>query len=86
MCAFFAYPLQATLAHYTIGLKILNELINEMNQSTGGHLTLTQHRKLAISFRDKALLRIFQIALASLRRLLSSTPTEGMSHARLKLP
>ena len=46
-----------------------------MNQTTGGHLTLTQHRKLAISFRDKALLRIFQIALSSLRQLLASSPS-----------
>lgn len=72
-----------------------------MNQSTGGHLTLTQHRKIAvslnkregeggggeggrrgdiglttqISFRDKSLLRIFQISLNSLKQLTSSTST-----------
>lgn len=71
--------LEATVPHFIIGLKILNELINEMNQSTGGHLTLTQHRKIAISFRDKALLRIFQISLNSLKQLTSNTASSDAS-------
>jgi exportin-7 len=75
---------QNSMVHYNIGLRILNELINEMNQTTGGHLTLTQHRKLAISFRDKVLLRIFQIALASLRRLLGSTSPVDAQQDKLK--
>ena len=38
--------------HYLLGLKILNSLVSEMNQPTPGR-TLTQHRKIAVSFRDQ---------------------------------
>ena len=38
--------------HYLLGLRILNVLVTEMNQPTPGR-TLTQHRKIAVSFRDQ---------------------------------
>eukprot|EP01112_Ceratiomyxa_fruticulosa_P019687 TRINITY_DN6499_c0_g2_i1.p1 TRINITY_DN6499_c0_g2~~TRINITY_DN6499_c0_g2_i1.p1 ORF type:complete len:503 (-),score=68.49 TRINITY_DN6499_c0_g2_i1:752-2260(-) len=80
--------LEATLAHSTIGLKILNELILEMNQSTQQcHLSLTQQRKVSIAFRDKLLLRIFNIALSSLKQIVSQSATmdEKIQEQSLKL-
>ncbi|XAR48328.1 hypothetical protein NMG60_11031105 [Bertholletia excelsa] len=58
---------QSTL-HYAIGLKILNQLITEMNQSNPG-LPSAYHRRAACSFRDESLLQIFQMSLSSLCQL-----------------
>lgn len=52
---------QATNDHYVIGLKILNQLVEEINIPTSGR-TLPQHRKTAVSFRDLCLLPIFQVS------------------------
>lgn len=43
--------------HYLLGLKILHQLVLEMNTPTPGR-TLTQHRKVAVSFRDLCLLKV----------------------------
>ncbi|KAJ1689252.1 hypothetical protein LUZ63_013407 [Rhynchospora breviuscula] len=59
---------QASSDHYAIGLKILNQLVSEMNQANPG-ITLSLHRKVATSFRDQSLLQIFQISVTSLRQL-----------------
>uniref|UniRef100_A0A5B7AV32 Putative exportin-7 isoform X3 n=1 Tax=Davidia involucrata TaxID=16924 RepID=A0A5B7AV32_DAVIN len=59
---------QATSDHYAIGLKILNQLVCEMNQPNPG-LPSTHHRRVACSFRDQSLFQIFQISLTSLRQL-----------------
>ncbi|KAJ6838433.1 exportin-7 [Iris pallida] len=59
---------QATSGHYSIGLKILNQLVSEMNQPNPG-LPLTHHRRVASSFRDQSLFQIFQISLTSLHQL-----------------
>ncbi|XP_030534539.1 exportin-7 isoform X1 [Rhodamnia argentea] len=59
---------QATSDHYAIGLKILNQLVSEMNQSNVG-LPSTHHRRVACSFRDQSLSQIFQISLTSLHQL-----------------
>lgn len=59
---------QATSDHYAIGLKILNQLVSEMNQPNPG-LPSTHHRRVACSFRDQSLFQIFQISLSSLRQL-----------------
>lgn len=59
---------QATPDHYSIGLKILNHLVSEMNQPNSG-LSLTHHRRVATNFKDPALFQIFQISLTSLRQL-----------------
>jgi len=57
-----------SLDHYLLGLRILNQLVAEMNQPLPGR-SLTQHRKCAVNFRDLGLLPIFQTALSSLREL-----------------
>ncbi|XP_074590351.1 uncharacterized protein LOC141846243 isoform X2 [Curcuma longa] len=61
---------QASSGHYSIGLKILNQLVSEMNQPNQG-ISLTVHRKVACSFRDQSLFQIFQISLTSLHQLKS---------------
>ncbi|KAH9752565.1 Importin N-terminal domain-containing protein [Citrus sinensis] len=61
---------QATSDHYAIGLKILNQLVSEMNQPNPG-LPSTHHRRVACSFRDQSLFQIFQISLTSLGQLKS---------------
>ncbi|EFJ44129.1 hypothetical protein VOLCADRAFT_65225 [Volvox carteri f. nagariensis] len=55
---------KGTPAHYLVGLRILNTIVQEMNQATPGR-TLTQHRKAAVNFRDTALLRAFQVSYLS---------------------
>ncbi|GAU34354.1 hypothetical protein TSUD_20610 [Trifolium subterraneum] len=49
-------------------LKILNQLVCEINQHTVG-LHATRHRRIASSFRDQSLFLIFQISLTSLFKL-----------------
>ena len=60
--------LQATVSHCILGLKILNQLVDELNIPTSGR-TLTQHRKTSVSFRDAALLKVFQLGLTTLKQL-----------------
>ena len=57
--------------HYLIGLKILHMGVSEMNSPTPGR-TLTQHRKVAVSFRDQSLYQAFQLALSALHHLHSA--------------
>ena len=54
--------------HYLLGLRLLGLLVAEMNAPTPGR-SLTQHRKVAVGFRDSALYRVFQLSLAALRNL-----------------
>jgi hypothetical protein len=54
--------------HYLLGLRILNMLVTEFNQPTAGR-TMTQHRKLAVAFRDGGLLKVFQIAVGAMQLL-----------------
>ena len=54
--------------HYFLGLKILDMLVAEFNQPIPGR-TLTQHRKMSVSFRDQSLYGIFELALTALRQL-----------------
>jgi exportin-7 len=60
--------LQATVDHCILGLKILNQLVDELNIPTTGR-TLTQHRKTSVSFRDVSLLTVFQLGLTTLRQI-----------------
>ena len=60
--------------------QIYNELVSEMNINKTG-LPLAIHRKKSVSFRDKSLLQIFQVALQTLSGLMSGsfgqmTPTQ----------
>lgn len=61
---------QTTPHHFAIGLKILNQLVSEMNQPISG-LPSTHHRRAACSFRDQSLFQTFQISLTSLQQLKS---------------
>ncbi|CAI9102605.1 OLC1v1000900C2 [Oldenlandia corymbosa var. corymbosa] len=62
---------QATSSeHYAIGLKILNQLVCEMNQPNPG-LSSTHHRRVACAFRDASLFQIFHISITSLNQLKS---------------
>ncbi|XP_027367978.1 exportin-7-A-like isoform X1 [Abrus precatorius] len=54
--------------HYAIGLKILNQLVSEINQHNPG-LPAIRQRRIASSFRDRSLFEIFQISLTSLFQL-----------------
>lgn len=47
-----------------------------MNSPTPGR-TLTQHRKIAVNFRDHALFKAYQLALAALRHLHQNAGAEG---------
>lgn len=60
--------LQATVDHCILGLKILNQLVMELNIPTTGR-TLTQHRKASVSFRDVCLFKVFQLGLTTLKQL-----------------
>jgi exportin-7 len=60
--------LQATVGHCILGLKILNQLVDELNIPSAGR-TLTQHRKTSVSFRDVCLLKVFQLGLTTLKQL-----------------
>ena len=60
--------LQATVDHCILGLKILNQLVDELNVPTSGR-TLTQHRKSSVSFRDVCLFKVFQLGLTTLKQL-----------------
>ncbi|CAN6207099.1 unnamed protein product [Urochloa humidicola] len=73
----------ASQDHYFIGLKILNNLVTEMNQSNPAMPT-TLHRKIASSFKDQFLLQIFQISLTSLNQLKSEAP-DDFGHVPLEL-
>jgi len=60
--------LQATVDHCILGLKILNQLVDELNIPTTGR-TLTQHRKTSVGFRDVCLFKVFQLGLTTLKQL-----------------
>jgi exportin-7 len=66
-----------SLDHHLLGLRVLNQLVAEMNQPLPGR-SLTQHRKCAVSFRDLGLLPIFQTALSSLREFGSMETESGV--------
>ncbi|XP_024031073.1 exportin-7 [Morus notabilis] len=54
--------------HYAIDLKILNQLVSEMNQPHPG-LSVSRQRRIASIFREQSLLQIFQISISSLHQL-----------------
>lgn len=68
--------LDASEAHCAIGLALLSRLVAEMNTSASlasaaaarRSLTHAQHRKVASSFRDALLLRIFKLSLSALSK------------------
>jgi len=74
----------ATVEHFLIGLKILNQLVAEMNQANSG-MSLTHHRKTACSFRDLALYQVFQISFTSLQQLQIDTADERLREQAITL-
>lgn len=60
--------LQATVSHCLIGLRILNDLVTEMNYKSKNR-SMTQQRKVAVSFRDASLFQIFEISLSMLNQV-----------------
>lgn len=74
--------LDASAEHCMIGLQVLARLVSEMNSMTSSirrTFTHSQSRKVAISFRDLLLLKIFNISLTTLAQL-SLPPT----HAKIR--
>lgn len=57
------------VTHAALGLRLLTMLVTEMNEMLPG-ATLSQHRKICTSFRDRCLLPVFQIALTAHRQVL----------------
>ncbi|KDD73242.1 hypothetical protein H632_c2390p0, partial [Helicosporidium sp. ATCC 50920] len=53
---------------YEAGLRMLAALVAEMNAASGG-LSVAQHRKIAVSFRDLSLGSIFQLSLRAMHSL-----------------
>jgi exportin-7 len=60
--------LHANVDYCIVGLRILNQVVEEFNLPTSGR-TLTLHRKTAVSFRDLCLFHIFQICLSTLQQV-----------------
>lgn len=69
-----------TSPHYFLGLKFLTMAVSEMNTPCPGR-TLTQHRKAAVSFRDRSLFQIFQISLNTLQYLKIHQQQQAMEQA-----
>lgn len=62
--------LQHSVSHCLLGLQILLRLVEEMN-SPVGHEGWSQHRRVAGSFRDRCLLFVFQLALTTLKQVVT---------------
>lgn len=56
-----------------------------MNTATQGR-TLTQHRKVSVSFRDLALLNIFKMSLVSLRMMLNNAAVDDKLREEVRGP
>ena len=70
--------------HYLIGLRVLNQLVAEMNQPIPGR-SLTQHRKCAVNFRDLGLLSIFQTSLSSTKEFMNSSNDDKLMEQAIAL-
>uniref|UniRef100_A0A4W3II03 Exportin 7 n=1 Tax=Callorhinchus milii TaxID=7868 RepID=A0A4W3II03_CALMI len=64
--------LQDTVEHCVIGVMILSQLTNEINQADTTH-PLTKHRKIASSFRDASLFDIFTLSCNLLKQASGKT-------------
>uniref|UniRef100_A0A7N5JIL7 Exportin 7 n=1 Tax=Ailuropoda melanoleuca TaxID=9646 RepID=A0A7N5JIL7_AILME len=62
--------LQDSVEYCIIGVTILSQLTNEINQADTTH-PLTKHRKIASSFRDSSLFDIFTLSCNLLKQVLS---------------
>lgn len=71
--------LQGTVAHCTLGVQILSQLVMEMNTivEIDANLTFSKNRKIASSFRDQQLYDIFLLScslLVTARDNINKTP------------
>lgn len=76
--------LHANVEYCIVGLRILNQLVEELNLPTSGR-TLTLHRKTAVSFRDLCLFRIFQISLSTLQQVKCRQFTNAAPQQEVKI-
>ena len=60
--------LAATPRHHRVGLVIMSELVQEMNENRTGE-SQVEHRRTARSFRDATLLQVFTMSMASIRQV-----------------
>jgi len=60
--------LQHTVPNSILGMKILNELVTDMNLPLPGQ-TPTNLRKAAVSFKERCLFHIFQIVMTTLKQI-----------------
>mmetsp|Transcript_8801 Transcript_8801/g.18815 ORF Transcript_8801/g.18815 Transcript_8801/m.18815 type:complete len:1064 (-) Transcript_8801:979-4170(-) len=79
-----AFLEKGTSAHYLLALRMLNTLVQEMNLPTYGR-TLTQHRKIAVSFRDTCLFKVFQLSLMALQEMLQKGADSKLKEQGLTL-
>lgn len=73
----------------SIGIQLLNYIIVEMNTLTS-RKSLTQHRKIAVSFRDLSLRGIFETAIFTLKEIFAEekkpqSPYQKLSNEALEL-
>lgn len=62
--------LEHSLAHSIMGMNLLQELVNAISKNTEG-LSSPVQRRIQTVFREKTLLKIFEIALHSLKRVVT---------------
>ena len=60
--------LQGSVDHCVVGVQILHQLVVEMNQVESMR-SLTNHRKVASSFKDESLYDIFTLSCTLLRQI-----------------
>ena len=65
-----------SIHHYELGLLVLGEMVQTISERQKGH-AMTEHRRCAVSFRDKSLFRLFQYGITGLRKAI----TPGLRNA-----
>jgi len=73
--AFMPSAVQGSVDHCIIGVQLLHQLVLEMNQSESMR-SLSDHRKVASSFRDELLFDIFNLSCSLLRQVVVSDETQ----------
>jgi exportin-7 len=84
---YFIQPRNPTMS--SVGIQLLDNIVIEMN-TLSSRKSLTQHRKIAISFRDLALRGVFETSLFALKEVLVedktlNTPQQKLSNDVLQL-
>lgn len=68
ICSQISKFLDHSPVHLVVGLQMLSELVSEMNTPVDGH-SFTKHRKIAVSFRDHSLFRVFKLTLSTIDQI-----------------